>query len=899
MTPVGAKDEIDAFFARHLVAWVDAVQRRAWQVTTAILLLTLALLGYSVLNLRVNSNNVDLVAEDLPARVNHERFARLFPNLENALLLVIDGKTPELARTAAIALAADLTSQTQAFEDVYLPGGGEFFERNGLLYRSPEELDQFGDQIARIQPILAALEQDPSISNMSSLIIQGLEMLEDGGSVMQSWPDVLERVGDATVAVYSEYPLAISWEELLLKGSAIESVTRRVVVAHPILDFDNVLAAGPHLDLIHESAARLGLEEKNGIRVRVTGNPALNYEELISIAWEVGLGGVICFLVVVGILYRALRSLRLVTACVLTLLVGLVWTAAFAAAAIGHVNIVSMAFAVLFIGLGVDFGIHLSMRYGDLLRDGLSNEDALRGATQSVGSSLLICAISTAIGFMVFVPTQYLGIAELGLIAGTGMFIILFQTLTLFPALLTCCLKVDPDSLLGREFRFRRHWWNVFQRVPGAVVAVACLAGIASLWSLPRLRFDPNVINMRDPSTESVQAFNDLLAQAGTASPWFVNSVARNLEEASERAARFRAHDQVDRAITLEDYIPADQDLKLEIIEDVAFMMDSPGGKGIQREVSLDEQVRALRSLHDFLDDPAMRRDQSPLNVSIDLLRRRLADFLARVDEDESPEAALASLESILLSTLPEQVERLRSSLTASPIGLEDLPDQLVARMITPDGQARIQVYPSETLQTPASFRRFTDAVMEIDPKAAGVAINLVEFGRATRDSFRQALISAFLVIFALLWLLWRRLTPVALALSPLLLSSVLICAVMAVFDLPFQFANIVVIPLLLGVGIDSGIHLVHRAENLEGESEELMKTTTARAVYYSAITTTVSFGTLSFSDHQGLSSLGILLGVGMLITVTCNLIFLPALLQLRQRRQLRQEDRDGLGSEC
>jgi predicted RND superfamily exporter protein len=163
------------------------------------------------------------------------------------------------------------------------------------------------------------------------------------------------------------------------------------------------------------------------------------------------------------------------------------------------------------------------------------------------------------------------------------------------------------------------------------------------------------------------------------------------------------------------------------------------------------------------------------------------------------------------------------------------------------------------------------------------VAVNLVQLAETVRNSFRQALISAILVIWVILWALWRKPAPVLLATAPLLLSSLLTCAMMAIFDLPFQFANVIVIPLLLGIGVDSGIHLVHRAENLKDDADGLMGTTTARAVFFSALTTTISFGTLALSGHRGLASLGVLLSGGMVLTVFTNLVILPAMLRLRR----------------
>ena len=883
--PISVQDRIDSYLSMRMVRWVSLVMRNARSFALVILVTTLALLGYTLTNLSINSDAVSLIAEDLPARINHEAFARLFPNLENALFVVIDAKTPELSRQAALKLGHRMRRLPDYFSDVYAPGGGSFFERNGLLYQTPDQLDEFADQMAQVQPLIATLDQDPSLANMTKLLTEGLQVARDEGLGVENWPSVLERFGDATLAVFTEYPVAISWEEMLLQGSTIESITRRVLVVHPILDFKNVFSAAQPMEMIHQLASELDLDPEAGVVVRITGNPALNYEEMFGIVWEIGIGGVFCFFVVAAVLYFGLRSVPIVIACLVSLLTGLVWTGAFAAFAIGHLNIVSMSFAVLFIGLGVDFGIHLGMRYGDLLQQGNSPEEAMRGSAESVGSSLLICAITTAVGFFVFVPTQYLGIAELGLIAGAGMFILLFQTMTLFPALLSTGLRVNPQSIASASFRFKYPWWAPLERAPGRVAAFGAVAGLISLAAFPYLRFDPNVINMRNPDAISVQAFEDLLSQAGTSSPWFINSVAPNLEVARLRSEQFAELDEVDQTIILSDYIPSEQDEKLEILSDIAFMLETPGGEpDAGKPLSVSQQVAAIRELHDFLSTESLD-SQSPLTKSMRMLNQRLEIFLSRVEQDESPDDALGSLDAILLSNLPDQIARLRKSLNTTGITMKDLPYGLVKRMLTEEGQARIQVFPAETMQTEASFTRFVEAVLAIDPKAAGVAVNLVGFAQAIRDSFRQALISAVLVIWALLWILWRRPAPVLLATAPLLLSSLLICAMMAVLDLPFQFANVIVIPLLLGIGVDSGIHLVHRAENLKDDAGELMGTTTARAVFYSALTTTVAFGTLAFSGHNGLSSLGVLLSGGMVLTVFTNLVILPALLKLRRLR--------------
>jgi hypothetical protein len=319
------------------------------------------------------------------------------------------------------------------------------------------------------------------------------------------------------------------------------------------------------------------------------------------------------------------------------------------------------------------------------------------------------------------------------------------------------------------------------------------------------------------------------------------------------------------------------------------MMLETPGGPSTGGALgpppSIDEQVAALRDLKTFLDSGWVDASSSPLAASMALLRDRLTTYLARIDREGDPRAALESLEDVLLSRLPAQIGRLREAIATNGVGREDLPPALVGRMLAPTGQARVQVFPSENLQDGDALERFVTTLRGVDPMVSGVSINLFDFGRATVMSFERALTLAVLLISLLLWMLWRSLRDVSLALAPLLLSSVFTLAAMAALGIDFNFANVIVLPLLLGIGVDSGIHLVHRAKMRRSPTELLLETTTARAVFYSALTTVVSFGTLAFSAHRGVASLGVLLTMGMALTIVCNLIVLPALIDWRGPR--------------
>ena len=870
----------------RLQRWLQFIAARPTTISTVGVVMTLAFLVYAFLFLGINADNLSLVSKSLASRQNHAAFSALFPNLEEAMLVVVDGETPSLAREATDALAAELESMGDTFRDVYVPGGGKFFEEHALLYRTTEELDEFADQLAAQQPVLASLESDTSLVQLAELVRLGFEANGDSGVDPSQWTALLDEVGNATVTVYEEAPVRISWETMLLAGSDLEIPTRRVIVVDPHLDYERILVAGATIDAIKEATHSVGLDTMPGVQVRITGNPALNHEEMLGLAWDIGGAGVFCFMLVAVILYFAFRSWQLVIASLATLLIGLIWTGAFAAATIGELNLISIAFAILFIGLGVDFAIHFGMAFTAERREkGLPNADALAAAVDSIGASLVLCGFTTAIGFLVFLPTEYRGVAELGAIAGAGMFIILFLTLTLFPALLLGWLEIPNDYNVPAPTRIEQGLAIRLARIPRAVCAVAVLAAICAVPPLFNLRFDAHVIEMRDPDTPSVQAFRDLLAD-GNSSPWYVNLLASNSDRAAELAEALEARPEIGRTVQLSSYVPEDQEEKIEILDDLGFMLEAPvRGPDGAPTYSVQEQTEALIMLHGVLRNTNRPPADSVLVASLDALEARLTVFIERIKSEAKPERVLAEFQAVLLEQFPDEIGRFRRSLSVSGIELATLPEELVRRLRAPDGTLRIQAYPEEELQDFESLKQFVTAVLEVDPKAAGIAINLVDFGEATARSFRQALLSAAIAISTLLFVLWRRPADVALVLAPLTLGSILTCASMVVIDMSFNFANVLVLPLLFGIGVDSGIHLVHRARHDADQQTEgaaggsLVESSTAGAVFYSAMTTTLSFGTLALSGHEGMRTLGVMLTIGMFWTVIANLVVLPALL--------------------
>ncbi len=874
-----------------LSSWMALCWARSRAILALVALLSVGLGAYAASHLSIDMRHTALLDEGLDFWADYNAFAEIFPILDEALLVVVDAETPGRARMAASLLAERLEARPAQFSDVYVPGGDPFFERQALLYLDAEELEDLSDDLAAIQPLLAELSRDASLSNLASVLRDGIDMSREHPELPMDLGAAFDSVSRAAEAVLEGRPKPISWTEVILERRMPVDASRRLLVIDPVYDYSHILPGADVMRAVRDEAADLGLDEEHGVRVRITGNVAINTEEMRLISVQVLGMGAFSFALIGVILAFALRSAKLVFSLLIALAVGLIWTLAFAAFSVVSLNVCSITFAILFLGLAVDFGIHLSMRYAELVRGGMAPPEALDETARSIGGSCMLCAGTTAIGFYVFVPTEYRAVGELGLIAGTGMFIGLFVMVTLLPALFALGdpRRVGGEALGSRQIvRFLIHL--AVARASGVRAATAVLSLLALL-ALTTIRFDHNVIALRDPSTESVMTFNELLSQSRT-SPWTIDVLEPDLATAVEEARRIAALPVVERAVTLADYVPDEQEEKIEILADMGYFLPTPARGAAAAPRSVSEQVEALRALRESLDASWLLSGDIDRRESALRARSRLDRMLLRLETLEQHEEAeaLASFERSLTGELGNDLERLWTAIEPDPIALEDLPGELRKRMVAPDGRARIQVLPTEDLSDTASYRRFVDAVQEIAPHATGSAVALLEWARAVQRAFRQALGTAVLAIGLLLFALWRRAGDVALVLVPLLLAATWTAATAGLLGLSFNFVNVLVIPLLMGFGVDSGIHLVHRHRSTLARhpdrpttETELIGTSSAQAVFFSAMTTMVSFGSLMLVPHGGLRSLGQLLVIGVAYTLVANLVVLPSLLAWRR----------------
>ncbi|HVC55664.1 MAG TPA: MMPL family transporter [Stellaceae bacterium] len=851
--------------AAIVVRIVGFAGRNAAAVALAGLVLSLAGGFYAARHLTVDTDLDHMLPTDVGWRRDEIALDQAFPQNNNLLVLVIDGRTSDLADRAARALADRMQAEPRLFTYVRQPDGGPFFDENGLLYLSPGELQAMSDKLIAAQPLIGSLAHDPSLRGLFdtlALFVGGAG--KDAAASLQLDP-VLAAVGKVVQAVSNGRVEAVSWQRLMT-GRAVEPRDlRRFVLTRPTLDYDELEPGTRARREIRRLARQLLIDPQHGVRLRLTGPVALNDEQFATLRAGALKSTLLSIVLVFGILFAALRSPKLVGAILATLMAGLVLTAAFAALAIGALNLISVAFAVLFIGLAVDFSIQFCVRYRDQRHRLGSLPAALQGTAQTIGPALTLAAGATAIGFLSFVPTHYTGIREIGWIAGFGMIIAIALNFLLLPAGLTLLRpKGEPEPIgfgraapLDRLLMQHRRW----------VLAGAALLAALCLALLPRVTFDFDPLDLQNPNSESVATARDLMKDPMT-TPYTAEILASSLSEAQALADRLGKLPEVAQVVTAASFIPDDQDKKLAIISDLGLLLGPTLTPASVLPAPSDAEVlQAMAHCRNTLQRfAAAGGPQSPA--------ARLAQALdAAVARGP---AIVKPLREAVLRGLAQRLTALRTAIQAKKVTLASLPAALRDSWIAPDGRARIEVFPRGDARDAAVLARFVKAVHAVAPDAAGTPVTIQEAGRLISSAFVQAGMIAVVAITVLLAVVLRRLRDVVVVVAPLLLAAILTLAITVVIGMKLNYANIIALPLLLGIGVAFDIYFVM---NWRAGQTYHLQSSTARAVVFSALTTSSAFGSLMLSDDPGTAGMGELLTIALAATLFCTLFVLPALL--------------------
>jgi hopanoid biosynthesis associated RND transporter like protein HpnN len=846
---------------RGVAAVVEASRRHAALVLGLAALAALGAGLYTVRHVSMDTDETKLLSAKLPWRRAEAELNRNFPQNDGLIAVVIDAPTADQAGDAAAALAERMRGQPALFTDVRQPDGLPFFRRNGLLFLPQDQVQGIVDGMISEQPFIGTLAADPNLRGVFS----ALDLMAQGvlhGAIPTSAVDpALAGVTQAVQAAHEGRHAPLSWQALLNAHQPEPRELRRFVLAKPVLDFKAV-EPGHRSVVAVRDAARAGDSVFSGVRVRVTGPIALSDDQFSALAEGAGFTtalslGLLCLWLVLG-----LKSVRTVLCVLLTLVAGLIGCAAFAVWAIGPFNPISIAFAPLFIGIAIDFGIQFSVLYAVEAPGAPSPEEAFRRTAYGVGGALAVAASAAAVGFLSFVPTAYSGVSDLGLIAGVGMILALALNLTVLPALLA--LIGRPSAHRPAESRLGFAADRFLLRRRTAILGVATVLALGAAAALTRLRFDFNPIHLQDQRSESVSTLTDLMGDALT-TPYTADVLAAPAE-APGLAQRLAALPEVAQVLDLQTFVPPDQDAKLDVIRDAASLLgptlNPEGRKAPPTDAEILAQIERCGA------------DLAKVGAKGDATAARLGALLGSAAAAGAP--ALPLLRANLSDGVEHRLEDMRLALQAGPVTEASLPPEVRRDWVGLDGRWRLELHPKGDSRDNAVLERFCSAVRRVAPEVTGTPVTIQESARTVTGAFVEAGLIAVGAIIVLLFVVLRRPRDIAAVLLPLLLAGLLTLGTGVVLGLPLNFANIITLPLLLGIGVAFDIYFVMRWRS---GLDHPLASSTARAVLFSALTTGTAFGSLALSKSPGMADMGKLLSLALFFTLLCTFFVLPALL--------------------
>ncbi len=831
------------------------------------LLLAVLGLGYSARHLSIDSDTDHLFAASLPWRQAQIAEAKNFPQFDRLIVAVVRADTPEEASETARALNAALNADKQDFHDSAYPANSEFYSRNGLLLLPPNQLAKLLGSIVAAQPFLGQLAADPSARGLFTgiaLIAQGVQM---GQANLTPYNSALSGVTQTLQAAAAGKPEPLSWQGLIggnLGGDA------EFVLAHPVLNQGSLQPGGVATAALRRIAAGLADVKAGRATVDYTGQIPLSDEQFASLTEGLAAGGIVSIVLIALWLFLALRSWRLIIPILLTLILGLVLTISFAAIAIGVMNLISVAFAILFIGLAVDFAIQFSVRLRDVRHQTGDLALAIPETGRQAGGQIALAAAATACGFLAFAPTSFVGVAELGIIAGAGMGIAFVCTITFLPALLWLFRPRLEFLPVGLPFGSRLDGFLLRQR--RFVLTGFGVLAVVGIFSAVTVGFDANPLDTKDPNSESMRTLNKLLDNPAT-NPFYADVLTPNLAAASTMAAKLSALPEVAGVISGATFVPADQTQKLAMITQAQTILaptiqaTNITQSGAGNTVTVGDIRLSMKMARDAI---LKAKPQIPANSPLLGMAAAMTQLLGESDSQ------VMAMNEAITRFLPDELRRLNDSLNPQPITQQNLPAAVARNWFLPNGQVRVEALPNAAAQTTAGLKQFSNAVLTVAPDAGGPAISTIATARTILDSFREAALLASLAIAVILFIVFRNLRDMLLVITTLALSALLTALFAKIDCLQINYANIIALPLLLGVGVSFNVYFVM---NYRAGMRRLVSSATARAVLFSALTTGTAFGTLAASHDRGTSSMGVLLLLSLLAVLIATFIYLPALL--------------------
>lgn len=921
----------DTFMGRSLGWLANAVIRyRHWFLWPQFFLAGLCAV-YTVFNLQFDTNRDNLVGSDKSYHQEYLKFRKEFPSQDD-LVVVVESENTEKNRQFVERLGEKLSVETNLFTDVFYKGDLKMMGPKALLFVPENDLR---DMRATLKDYLPFIQQFTHATNLDTLFAlvnyqiyhAKREANSENDSLLKALPMLTRIVEQARGSLLR--PGTPPSPGITALFGASDEAEQDIYITYTGGRIYLVTARAKTDELNGDAVERLRdlmlmtQREVPGINVGLTGEPVLEHDEMEQSKRDSILASIISLVLCALIFIYGYQETGRPLKATLTLLVGLCYTMAFSTLAVGHLNILTITFAPILIGLAIDFGVHFITRYEEELRSGKSEEDAMRKAMVYTGQGIFTGAMTTAVAFLAMALTNFKGIQEMGIICGGGMILCFFPMMTLLPVMLfrghQNTLDHQPITLkpnMGNELRARIE--NIWLSRPRSVTVITIVLTLLAATQFHRLYFDYNLLNMQSAGLPAVVFEKKLLSTPQQV--LFAAVVADTPEKALEMEAKLSKLPTVGTNISMAQYLVGDVSEKLKLIgeikQEIAPVHFQPADPKPVDILSLD---RTLYSTMGYMgaaatevlreeatntptpppptnvvvgtsDRPVVSATNAPeakaevplavqlltLRTNINQLRRKMLEMDPKVAAEK-----LGAFQRALFDDVDETFQSVHDQDNSSRLHIQDLPPALRNRFVGVTGKYLIQVYPKSGMDIWAheNQKRFVEELRSVDPGVTGTPVQLLEYTELLKDSYIQAAYYALAAIAVMVLIHFRSIAYLVLALLPVAIGTAWMAGLMAIFGIPFNPANIMTLPLVIGIGVTNGIHILNRFAE-EGNAGILSKST-GKAVFVSGLTAIAGFGSLIMAKHQGIRSLGEVMSIGIALCMVAALAFVPAVLNL------------------
>jgi uncharacterized protein len=875
------------------------------------LLLALVSVLYTRHSMEYLTGRDDLMPKNRQFFLNNAAYNREFGGPDE-IVVVMESGDREQATLFGERLESLLRKEKGRFSDIFFPGGLPFFRKNGLLFMPLADIKALKKNLLMAQPVLKALSASPSVQTLFTYLTSEIDGWLAGD---RSSPREQERLARITFMLekldigFSSFGKGglsnLSLEGFFLGSGSDDSAFARagrmqILTVTPVEKSGSFVPAEEAIATVRRVIESLKkLTEFKGVTVGLTGVPVLEHEEMITSQKDITLATVVSLILTVVLLLIAFRGLATMLAAMISLGVAICLSFGFATLAVGHLNILSMVFAIMLIGIGIEYGIQVVLRYKEELALGMDEEAAIgQGLNRNIWA-IVMAAATVAAAFLTFVATDFKGISELGIIAGGGVAICVLVTFTVLPALLVVMARRKAARGTGRGARGCSTPVASAKRpvsgrtllfgYPKTVLLVTAFLCLASLYPVSRIGFDYNLMNLQAKGLESV-TYAYKLMRSSENSGYFAVTMANTKEEVRDKTKRLEALPEVDHVVSLLTFIPDQQKEKLAELAELRRELGDVKPAPYEEDLKVMELPTVFENFRNSVEKltkllAAEKRSES----------KPAGKFLATLDsffkslekeKDTNAVGMLRDFQGGMFASLPQKIGMLKETLDAAEVTEADIPQELRKRFVGKSGKFALQIAPKKEIFDREPLEAYLKGVRSVAPAAAGEPVMVYESMTIMRDSYESAFLYAFIAIVAILLLAFRSVVFALIGLVPLVVGLLFMVAGMWLCGISFNSANIIVLPLILGIAVDSGIYIINRFRREDETAVEVVTRSTGLGVIYNTLTIMASFGALMVAHHQGVFSIGAVMSLGMIACQFAFILVLPAILTLVGKRR-------------